>query len=467
MKCRFPTLATVLACVLLFGTCLTLWACGEQPAADAETGVSTSTSAVEMTTAPPEQAAGDYVSVLHPYHNAFLDAPTYLIPESVTLAHPLPEFPESVPAQKITSETLPGTDLSLVPKPVATGHYLWFGPGGDLSPSNVPLSSQDVAAEVARAFLDEHGLWDEGYSAPQVSVGSSESGPEGTSITSWAVRFDREPVAAGLERYVGVRVAGNDEVIQLSLAIPQLEPLEGKLVRLRPIAEVVADLEAWQTGGSGALQNEIQGEVAVEIRSVFLAYADPGSGDEPIAVPVYRFEVEVRGSEGDAPRTGFWTVVAAADVVRDSRELGTVTAPEATVAVPETTTHKAYTTSSVVSRADGSFMSLTPEELASAVVEIPPYPERGEARRILVDLDDGPSREKLVRLVNSLKISPEPAVESMARISLHVTLQSGREFYVIWFEGYPLLFKDFIDGETVTHEAVDSAEMSAFLAQYR
>ena len=170
--------------------------------------------------------------------------------------------------------------------------------------TDATLGSQDVAAEVARAFLEAHGLWDEDYSAPQVSVGSSESGAEVTSITSWAVRFDREPVAAGLERYVRVRVGGNDEVIQVSLAIPQVEPLEDKLVRLRPVAEVVADLEAWQMGDSGALQNEIQGEVAVEIRSVFLAYEDPGSGDEPIAVPVYRFEVEVRGSGGRCSQDG-------------------------------------------------------------------------------------------------------------------------------------------------------------------
>jgi hypothetical protein len=29
------------------------------------------------------------------------------------------------------------------------------------------------------------------------------------------------------------------------------------------------------------------------------------------------------------------------------------------------------------------------------------------------------------------------------------------------------VFKDFIDGEIVTYEAVEAAEMSAFLAQYR
>jgi hypothetical protein len=65
------------------------------------------------------------------------------------------------------------------------------------------------------------------------------------------------------------------------------------------------------------------------------------------------------------------------------------------------------------------------------------------------------------------KASAEPAVEPMARVSLHVTLRSGREFYLIWFEGCPLLFKDFTDGEIVTYEAVESAEMSAFLSRYR
>ncbi len=467
MKSRFSTLVAVLACVLLFGTCLPLWACGEEPPVDAETIAPTLSTVVVTTAASPEPAPAAYVSVLHPYHNTFLDAPTYLIPENITLAHPLPEFPESVPAQRITSEPLPDTDLPLVSKPVATGHYLWFGLGGDLSPSDAPLSSQDVAAQVARAFLEEHGLWNDSYAAPQVRVGSSETGPGGTSVTSWAVRFDREPVAAGLERYVSARVGGRDEVIQLTLAIPQLEPVEGKLVRLRPLGEVIADTEAWQAGDSGALQNEIQGEVAVEVQSVFLAYADPGSGDEPLAVPVYRFEVEVCGPEGEATKVGFWSVVAAADVVEDPKELGTVTAPRTTVAGAETTTPRAsYTTSSIVSRSDGSFLSLSPEDLDSAVVEIPAYPDQGETRRVSVDLGDGDRRQELSRLLNSLKVSPEPAVEPMVRISLHVTLESGREFYVIWFDGYPLLFKDFVDGEMVTYEAVESAEMSAFLAQY-
>lgn len=238
------------------------------------------TTALGTTTQPSAQVAGECVNVLHPYHNVFLDAPTYLIPASISLTHPLPEFPKSIPAQRITSELLPDTDLRLVPKPAAIG----------LLPV-VRLRRRSLAQQwasqfaggrcrgVARAFPSEHGLWDEAYSAPQVSVGSSEDGPGGTSVTSWAVRFEREPVAAGLERYVSVRVAGNDEVIQLTLALPRLKPVEGKLVRLRPIAEVVADTMAWQTGDSGALQNEIQeGEVPVNIRSAFLAYQDPRLG---------------------------------------------------------------------------------------------------------------------------------------------------------------------------------------------
>ena len=239
----------------------------------------------------------------------------------------LPEFPESIPAQRIVSEILPNTDLRLLPKSMATGYYLWFGPGGDLSPGNGPLSSQEVAIEVARTFLSEHGLWDEDYSDPRVSVGSSESGPAGTSVTSWLVRFEREAAAVGLGRYVSVRVAGNDEVIGLSLAIPRLERIEGARVRLRPIAEVIADTEAWQLGDSSALQNRVEGQVPVGIRSVCLAYQDPGSGGEPIAVPVYRFEVEVPSPEGGTPMTGFWSVVAAADVVKDPRHLGAITAP--------------------------------------------------------------------------------------------------------------------------------------------
>lgn len=327
MRRRFPFKAMIKIGVFLLGTGLALSGCGGQPAADTETSTSALAAAIDMTTAPPDEAPSDYVRVLNPYHNEFLDAPTYLIPKTITLAHPLPEFPESVPAQKITSETLPETDLSLEPHPSVAGRYSWLSSVGDMAQTDVTLGSQDVAAGVARAFLEAHGLWNADYSAPQVSVGSSESGAK-VKITSWVVRFDREPAAAGLERFARVRVGDRNEVIQVSLAIPQVDPLGDRLVRLRPIAEVVADLKAWQMGDSGALQNEIQGEVAVEIRSVFLAYEDPGSGHEPIAVPVYRFEVEVRGPEGAAPTTGFWTVVAAADVVGSPQESGTIMSPD-------------------------------------------------------------------------------------------------------------------------------------------
>jgi hypothetical protein len=112
-------------------------------------------------------------------------------------------------------------------------------------------------------------------------------------------------------------------------------------------------------------------------------------------------------------------------------------------------------------------MSLAPEDLVSAVVEIPAYPDKGDTRRIALDLERAEGRTKVIGLVNSLRVSSAPAVEPLARISLHVTLVGGREFYVIWFDGYPLLFKDFKDGEIVTYEAVESAEMSAFLAGYR
>ena len=43
------------------------------------------------------------------------------------------------------------------------------------------------------------------------------------------------------------------------------------------------------------------------------------------------------------------------------------------------------------------------------------------------------------------------------RVVLHVTLQGGHEFYVNWFEEYPLLLKYFIDGEMVLYQVVESA----------
>ncbi|MBN1629031.1 MAG: hypothetical protein JW990_04650, partial [Thermoleophilia bacterium] len=162
------------------------------------------------------EASGEYVRVLHPYHNEFLDTPNYLIPETVTLAHglSLPQFPESIPAQRITSEALPDTGLDLMPKPASTGHYLWFGPGEDLSPNGASLGSQEAAAEAARDFLVMHALWDEDYSEPKVGVGSSETGSD-TKITSWAVIFEREEAAPGLRRYVSVRVGDKNEVTQV------------------------------------------------------------------------------------------------------------------------------------------------------------------------------------------------------------------------------------------------------------
>ena len=275
---------------------------------------------------PAAQTTAEYVSVLHPYHNEFLDAPLYLIPETITVAQELslPDFPQSIPAQRITSETLPDTGLDLMPKPSGTGHYLWFGPGDDLTPDSAILGSQDTAAEAARDFLEAHALWNKDYSEPKVGVGSSETGPDGTTITSWAVMFERDEAAPGLPRYVSVRVGNKDEVTQVSLAIPRVEPLEDKLVKLRPVSEVVADRKAWgqgefnaaRNGTQDGVQSDIQGVVDVEIKGVSLAYRDPGSGAEPIAVPVYCFEVEVQSADGGGSMTGIWTVVAAADVVR-------------------------------------------------------------------------------------------------------------------------------------------------------
>lgn len=324
MRHRFPITTALIGGMLLFGTVVGVWGCTGQPDVHSEPGMSIPTTVPVVTSTLAGEAGAEYVKVIHPYHNEFLDAPLYLIPETITLAEgfSLPDFPRSIPAQRITSETLPATDLDFTPKPVATGHYLWFGPCDDLSSSDAELGSQDAAADVARAFLEAHALWDDSYSEPKVSAGSSETGPDGIKITSWLVRFEREEAAPGLERYVSVRVGDKNEVIQLSLAVPRLEPVEGKVVRLHPVSEVTADLAAWKEGSFHAPHNAIQGPVDVEIRGVSLAYEDPASGDEPIAVPVYRFEVEIRSVDGDASATGVWTVVAAADVVRDSAEDG-------------------------------------------------------------------------------------------------------------------------------------------------
>jgi hypothetical protein len=82
------------------------------------------------------------------------------------------------------------------------------------------------------------------------------------------------------------------------------------------VAEVAEDFAAWQKDGhpSSELQNEILGPMSVEIRNVTLTYEDPGSGGEPLAVPIYLFEVEVRDITGTTSATVTWGVVAAVDV---------------------------------------------------------------------------------------------------------------------------------------------------------
>jgi hypothetical protein len=271
------------------------------------------------TTAPTSADPTQYASVVHPYHSEFLDAPNYLIPKTITLApgFSLPEFPDSVSALEIRSEHLPDTDLTLVPSPLWAAEHSWrLDSAKDPLGEDVTLGVQEVAAETAEGFLKEHGLWDTGYGEPEVRVGSSQSGPSGEFITSWLVRFPGETTAGGIEEYVSVRVGHENRVVDLTPFLPRLEVRPDAFVRLRPVAEVAEDFAAWQKDGhpSSELQNEILGPMSVEIRNVTLTYEDPGSGGEPLAVPIYLFEVEVRDITGTTSATVTWGVVAAVDV---------------------------------------------------------------------------------------------------------------------------------------------------------
>ncbi|MHB1344115.1 MAG: hypothetical protein ACYCX3_07120 [Thermoleophilia bacterium] len=318
-----PRPAARIACGLLLGAGLTMLVFGcaatSSVTEDHSVGLSSAAPSAPSATATSAAEPTQHVSVVHPYHSEYLDAPNYLLPTEITLApgFSLPEFPSSVPAQKIASEHLPDTDLSLLPSPVRVGGYSWrLDAAEDPTGKDVTLGAQDVAVERARAFLNEHGLWDTSYGEPEVRIGSRDSGPDGEFITSWLVRFPGEVLAGGMEKYASLRVGHENRVVGLTLFIPRLEVLPDRFIRLRPVAEVVQDLRAWQSDGhpSNELQNGIQGEVIVEIMNVTLAYEDPGSGGDPLAVPVYLFEVAVSSGEGATYDTGTWSVVAAADV---------------------------------------------------------------------------------------------------------------------------------------------------------
>lgn len=322
LRRRFPRRMTIIACGLLVGMGLAILVLGcDETSSDAEdqSGGLTSVILPGASTAPTSAELTQYVSVVHPYHSEFLDAPNYLIPKTITLApgFSLPEFPDSVSAQEIRSEHLPDTDLTLVPSPMWAAEHSWrLDSAEDPLGEDVTLGAQDVAAETAEVFLKEHGLWDTGYGEPEVRVGSSQSEPSGEFITSWLVRFPGETIAGGIEKYASARVGHENRVVDLTLFLPRLEVLPDTFVRLRPVAEVAEDFDAWQKAGhpSNELQNEIQGPVNVEIRNVTLTYEDPGSGGEPLAVPIYLFEVEVRNITGATSATGTWGVVAAVDV---------------------------------------------------------------------------------------------------------------------------------------------------------
>jgi len=79
---RFPVTTAIVVGMLMVGAAISAWGCGGQPARNAETSMSTSTSVPVANPVPADGDATGYVNVLHPYHNEFLDAPSYLTPET-------------------------------------------------------------------------------------------------------------------------------------------------------------------------------------------------------------------------------------------------------------------------------------------------------------------------------------------------------------------------------------------------
>jgi hypothetical protein len=101
----------------------------------------------------------------------------------------------------------------------------------------------------------------------------------------------------------------------MSLNLPEVEPLDEKIVPLLFLDEVLQDLQSWKDGlPDHELQEELNGPVDVTVLGYELVYERPLAPKEDfIAVPVYEFKVELQPKDG-APNQGTWRVVAAAEI---------------------------------------------------------------------------------------------------------------------------------------------------------
>jgi hypothetical protein len=296
---------------------------------------------VAITSRPAEGEDTDsFRTVVDPYHNEYGDVTGLYVDElslEVDAKVKTAALPDAVPAYRAVLRPLPSTDLDFTavapPDPAYPRPYLWQDPemderltGRESGSDRYPLHGTDVALAEARSFLEAHGLWQSDLLPGEVSEGSSVTAATKT-LTSWNVRFQQattSDVAAvfsgSIPGALDVRVGPLDRAIQVQWSL--LDLTQDGSIRLRPLAEVLADPDAWKKGSAGS---EVTGEpiadlhVAVTGVSLGLQRVTGARTDDVAAqylVPVYRFAVQVIRPDESLGEPGIWTVVAAMDVER-------------------------------------------------------------------------------------------------------------------------------------------------------
>jgi hypothetical protein len=298
-----------------------------------------STSTTAATTVDP----ASFRTVLHPYHNSYAD---YL----GAYASGLPEvgpsvetavFPSVLPAYRAEVRPLPETDLEFEPvtRPDSdlVSCYSWMDPEAESYVTNVtgptptahvprqPLLDADSTQASAQAFLKDHGLWQPDLVGGEVNwVPYESTGPDGIRegwSDYWVVMFDQDPpsdlaaVRGGFPGAIEMLVGSSGQVLRVRWLLLDLTR-DGDL-RLRPVQEVLTDLDAW-TGGS--ISEEVNDwlveshpQMAATGVDLGLVRNDYARADDIAArylVPVYEFAVSPVGAEG---LPGIWYVVAAQD----------------------------------------------------------------------------------------------------------------------------------------------------------
>lgn len=341
---------------LALAATLLLVSCADRDTTSAAQDSSSATTGAAVTEA-------EEVVVGHPYHSEIADAPNYLEPKTVSLAPSirLAAPPPFVPAQRLVLGAQPAADLALRPSPADPTELMWWS--SEEEPLETRLGNQEVAVESATSFLKTHGFWLAEWTEAEVTVGSrvvassvgKNVGESPERITSWIVRFAGHTVVRGISRSVSVRIGHENGVVDLSLRLPELQPLAGKIVRLRSLEDILQDRQAWKTGKPDQeLQEKASGPVDVVVHGYELIYEKPLSAEgDFLAVPVYEFQVELRSGDFGVLK-GTWRVVAAAQ-----------THPPA---------YRGGTASTSASSPEGLSRSLTAHEHQGGLVWVRPVP---------------------------------------------------------------------------------------------